>query len=147
MYRLQLVDRKTLVMHWHMHHDGAAHWRSWKRKGKPMPVAICLGGEGVPLIRLLSTAGDVPLEGERLAAMARELDAAWAALEAAAAEERARWGAEAALVRAWQPPRWPIIAGATLALLVLGWLGLALGGWIPAPGPLAAVRDAITALP
>ncbi|HEX5137487.1 MAG TPA: UbiD family decarboxylase [Planctomycetota bacterium] len=47
MYRLQLVDRKTLVMHWHMHHDGAAHWRSWKRKGKPMPVAICLGGEGV----------------------------------------------------------------------------------------------------
>ena len=47
MYRLQLVDRNTLVMHWHVHHDGAAHWRSWKRKRKPMPVAICLGGEGV----------------------------------------------------------------------------------------------------
>ncbi len=47
MYRVQLVDRQTMVMHWHMHHDGAAHWRSWKRKGKPMPVAICLGGEGV----------------------------------------------------------------------------------------------------
>ncbi len=47
MYRLQLVDRNTLVMHWHVHHDGAAHWRSWKRKKKPMPVAICLGGEGV----------------------------------------------------------------------------------------------------
>jgi 4-hydroxy-3-polyprenylbenzoate decarboxylase len=47
MYRLQLLDRRRLVMHWHMHHDGAAHWRSWKRKGKPMPVAICLGGESV----------------------------------------------------------------------------------------------------
>jgi len=47
MYRLQYVDRTRLVMHWHMHHDGAAHWRSWKRKGRPMPVAICLGGESV----------------------------------------------------------------------------------------------------
>ncbi|MHC4957873.1 MAG: UbiD family decarboxylase [Planctomycetota bacterium] len=47
MYRLQLVDETRLVMHWHMHHDGAAHWRSWKRKGRPMPVAICLGGESV----------------------------------------------------------------------------------------------------
>ena len=47
MYRLQLVDKTRLVMHWHMHHDGAAHWRSWKKKGKPMPVAICLGGETV----------------------------------------------------------------------------------------------------
>jgi 4-hydroxy-3-polyprenylbenzoate decarboxylase len=47
MYRLQLVDETRLAMHWHMHHDGAAHWRSWKRKGRPMPVAICLGGESV----------------------------------------------------------------------------------------------------
>jgi len=47
MYRVQLVDKTTFVMHWHMHHDGAAHWRSWKRKGAPMPVAICLGGESV----------------------------------------------------------------------------------------------------
>ena len=68
-------------------------------------VAARLGGEGVPLIRLLSTGGDAPLEGERLAAMARELDAAWVALEGAAGEERARWSAEAALVRAWRPPR------------------------------------------
>lgn len=45
MYRAQLVDATHLVMHWHMHHDGAAHWRSWKRAGKRMPIAICLGGE------------------------------------------------------------------------------------------------------
>jgi 4-hydroxy-3-polyprenylbenzoate decarboxylase len=49
MYRAQLIDRTRLAMHWHMHHDGAAHWRSWKRgaPGRPMPIAICLGGESV----------------------------------------------------------------------------------------------------
>jgi len=30
-----------------MHHDGARHWRSWKAKGEPMPVAIALGGESI----------------------------------------------------------------------------------------------------
>ncbi len=47
MYRAQLVDATTLAMHWHIHHDGAAHWRSWKEIGEPMPIAICLGGEPV----------------------------------------------------------------------------------------------------
>ncbi|QYK48915.1 MAG: UbiD family decarboxylase [Phycisphaeraceae bacterium] len=47
MYRVQLLGKRTLAMHWHMHHDGANHWRSWKKLGKPMPVAIALGGESV----------------------------------------------------------------------------------------------------
>ncbi len=47
MYRLQLLGRDRLAMHWHMHHDGARHWRSWKKLGKPMPVAIAFGGESV----------------------------------------------------------------------------------------------------
>ncbi len=47
MYRAQLIDRTHLAMHWHMHHDGAAHWRSWKKLGQRMPIAICLGGESV----------------------------------------------------------------------------------------------------
>ncbi len=47
MYRAQLLDATHLVMHWHIHHDGAAHWRSWKRAGEPMPIAICFGGESV----------------------------------------------------------------------------------------------------
>ncbi len=47
MYRVQLMGRKTMAMHWHMHHDGAAHWRSWKQRREPMPVAIVLGGESV----------------------------------------------------------------------------------------------------
>jgi 4-hydroxy-3-polyprenylbenzoate decarboxylase len=47
MYRAQLVDETHLAMHWHIHHDGAAHWRSWKAIGEPMPIAICFGGETV----------------------------------------------------------------------------------------------------
>ena len=54
MYRAQLIDGTRLAMHWHMHHDGAAHWRSWKKLGKPMPIAICFGGE--PILPYAATA-------------------------------------------------------------------------------------------
>ncbi len=47
MYRVQLLARDRVAMHWHMHHDGARHWRSWKKRGRRMPVAIVLGGESV----------------------------------------------------------------------------------------------------
>ncbi len=47
MYRIQLLGKNKLAMHWHMHHDGASHWRSWKKLGQPMPVAISLGGPSV----------------------------------------------------------------------------------------------------
>ncbi len=47
MYRVQLLGKDRLAMHWHMHHDGASHWRAWKRRGEPMPVAIVLGGSSV----------------------------------------------------------------------------------------------------
>jgi 4-hydroxy-3-polyprenylbenzoate decarboxylase len=47
MYRVQLLGPRRMAMHWHMHHDGARHWRSWKALGKPMPVAIVCGGESV----------------------------------------------------------------------------------------------------
>lgn len=47
MYRVQLLGKNRLAMHWHVHHDGASHWRSWKKRGEPMPVAIALGGEAV----------------------------------------------------------------------------------------------------
>jgi 4-hydroxy-3-polyprenylbenzoate decarboxylase len=34
-------------MHWHMHHDGARHFRKYKARGEKMPLAIALGGESV----------------------------------------------------------------------------------------------------
>lgn len=47
MYRVQVLGKDRLAMHWHVHHDGARHWRSWKKRGEDMPVAIVLGGESV----------------------------------------------------------------------------------------------------
>ena len=54
MYRAQLIDSRRTAMHWHMHHDGASHWRAWKRRNTErgdhsggMPCAIVLGGESV----------------------------------------------------------------------------------------------------
>jgi 4-hydroxy-3-polyprenylbenzoate decarboxylase len=56
MYRVQLLGRRTMAMHWHVHHDGARHWRSWRDRGRAMPVAIALGGESV-----LSYAATAPM--------------------------------------------------------------------------------------
>ena len=44
LYRLQVVDNRTLLMHWQLHKDGAEHWRGYT-KGEKMPVAIAIGGD------------------------------------------------------------------------------------------------------
>ena len=45
MYRLQIYDAKTCGMHWHMHHDGARHFREYEEKKQRMPVAVAIGGD------------------------------------------------------------------------------------------------------
>ncbi len=47
MYRVQIHGPRTCAMHWHMHHDGARHFRAYKERGEKMPLAIVLGGESV----------------------------------------------------------------------------------------------------
>ncbi len=47
MYRVQVYGPKLAAMHWHMHHDGARHFRKYKARGEKMPLAIVLGGEPV----------------------------------------------------------------------------------------------------
>ena len=47
MYRVQMFGPRLAAMHWHMHHDGARHFRMWQRTGERMPLAIALGGESV----------------------------------------------------------------------------------------------------
>lgn len=47
MYRVQVYGEKLAAMHWHMHHDGARHFRKYKKRGEKMPLAIVLGGEPV----------------------------------------------------------------------------------------------------
>jgi len=45
MYRMQVYDERTLGMHWHVHKDGAEHYRKYAERGEKMPVAIVLGGD------------------------------------------------------------------------------------------------------
>ncbi len=47
MYRVQIFGPKLCAMHWHMHHDGARHFRRYKKRGERMPIAVALGGPAV----------------------------------------------------------------------------------------------------
>ncbi len=44
MYRVQVLGRRLAAMHWHMHHDGARHYRRWRELGRRMPIAVSFGG-------------------------------------------------------------------------------------------------------
>lgn len=45
MYRVQVMGRDTVAMHWQRHKVGAAHWREMAAKGEKMPVVIALGAD------------------------------------------------------------------------------------------------------
>jgi len=47
MYRVQQFSPRKCAMHWHMHHDGARHFRMYQKLGQKMPLAIVLGGNSV----------------------------------------------------------------------------------------------------
>src|SRR5205823_5496796 len=63
--------------------------------------------------------------------------AAWLALETGVAEERRRWAVETDAIARWRPSLWPVIVGLTPLAAGLIWLGLVLGGYLPAPAWLA----------
>jgi hypothetical protein len=75
---------------------------------------------------------------DALRAAARRLEAAWLALETAVAEERLRWAVETDAIAQWRPALWPVILLWTPLAAGLIWLGLVLGGYLPAPAWLAA---------
>ncbi len=54
MYRMHVYDEKTTGMHWHIHKDGALHYRKYKELGKRMPVAVAIGSD--PAVIYSSTA-------------------------------------------------------------------------------------------
>lgn len=45
MYRMQMYDERTTGMHWHIHKDGARHYRKAEEKGEELEVAAVLGGD------------------------------------------------------------------------------------------------------
>ncbi|MFQ3550266.1 MAG: UbiD family decarboxylase domain-containing protein, partial [Armatimonadota bacterium] len=54
MYRLQVFDKNTTGMHWHIHKVGARHFADYERHNEKMPVAVALGGD--PAITYSATA-------------------------------------------------------------------------------------------
>ncbi|WP_353683498.1 menaquinone biosynthesis decarboxylase [Thermodesulfovibrio sp. 3907-1M] len=54
MYRMHVYDERTTGMHWHIHKDGAVHYRKYKELGKRMPVAVAIGSD--PAVIYSSTA-------------------------------------------------------------------------------------------
>lgn len=45
LYRMQVYDRNTTAMHWHIHKDGAHFFHEFKRKNKRMEVAVAIGAD------------------------------------------------------------------------------------------------------
>ncbi|MCG3178771.1 MAG: 3-octaprenyl-4-hydroxybenzoate carboxy-lyase [Phycisphaerae bacterium] len=56
LYRMQVYDRNTTGMHWQVHHDGAAHFAKYRRRGERMPLAAVVGADPV-----VSYAASAPL--------------------------------------------------------------------------------------
>ncbi len=66
MYRMHVYDAKTTGMHWHMHKDGAAHYRKAEELGQRLPVAVAIGAD--PAVMYSSTAPLPPDVDEMLLA-------------------------------------------------------------------------------
>lgn len=45
MYRMQVFDKNSTGMHWHIHKDGSHYYREYASKGKRMPVAVAIGAD------------------------------------------------------------------------------------------------------
>lgn len=54
MYRMHVYDSRTTGMHWHMHKDGAKHYRKAERLGKRLEVAVAIGSD--PAVMYSATA-------------------------------------------------------------------------------------------
>ena len=54
MYRLQVFNRNTTGMHWHIHKDGSNYFQEYRKAGKRMPVAVAIGTD--PAVTYAATA-------------------------------------------------------------------------------------------
>jgi hypothetical protein len=107
-------------------------------------IAARFGGGGGPFVAALDELEQAVHGAEwraGLTAAARRLEAAWLALEQAAAAEQRRWGVDVERVRAWRLPRWPLWLLTAIVLAAATYLGLVLGGYLPVPPPLAGFAE------
>ncbi|MBI4421152.1 MAG: hypothetical protein HY560_10030 [Gemmatimonadetes bacterium] len=112
-------------------------------------VTARLGSAGaglVPVLDELERRGQAALEAtpqeralldgwhDALRTAARRLEEAWLELETRVVAELKGWDPVIAVVARWRRPLWPVWVMGTLALVLAVWLGLVLGGYVPAPG-------------
>ncbi|MDM8525368.1 menaquinone biosynthesis decarboxylase [Desulfococcaceae bacterium HSG8] len=45
MYRMQIFDKNSTGMHWHIHKDGSHYFNEYRDAGKQMPVAVAIGAD------------------------------------------------------------------------------------------------------
>lgn len=96
-------------------------------------------------LRLAAEPG--PASPETIRHLGAELEMAWERLEAIVLRELEYWRPAIEQVAAWR--RSPALLGLALAalLLAVGWLGLALGGFLPLPRPLQPLARWFWSLP
>lgn len=59
MYRMQVYDKNSTGMHWHLHHQGADHFRKAKRMGlEKLEVAVSLGADPAVIYSATAPAPD-----------------------------------------------------------------------------------------
>jgi hypothetical protein len=125
-------------------------------QGEQRSVAARLGSSGailIPALDAVERCGGAALAAtalereavsawqESLKTAARRLEAAWLALEGAVEAETARWTEVADRVARWRKPFWPVWVFGTVGLLLLAWLGLMFGGYLPTPEWLVRLWD------
>ena len=126
--------------------------RRWLRQVVLTPadtraIAARLGGGGAPFVAALDALEEAGRERSAsawhaaLTAAARRLEAAWLALEEAAAREQVRWQAEVQRIHAWRLPRWPLWLLTALVLGAAVYLGLVLGGYVRVPPTLEGFAE------
>ena len=55
-YRMQVRDKRSLIVRWLAHRGGAKHYRQWQQKGLDMPIAVVIGADPATIL-----AGVIPL--------------------------------------------------------------------------------------
>jgi 4-hydroxy-3-polyprenylbenzoate decarboxylase len=45
MYRMQVFNKRTTGMHWHIHKDGSHYFSEYRKAGKRMPVSVAIGAD------------------------------------------------------------------------------------------------------
>lgn len=73
---------------------------------------------------------------EALRMAGRRLEEAWLSLEDRVETEAGRWAPTIQQVRRWRRPLTPVLVVGGLLLVLAVWLGLTVGGFIPAPAAL-----------